>query len=349
MRGKIQKLFPYRIQLVEKALIRRRSPNLDPRIKLTQRKFHIDFFLVGAAKSGTTAVSEWLAAHPSVYLAPIKETNYFSTDIEVNDFSPEYVQNTFLDLDNYFAREELPQVHISFIRREEHMNRLYRDATSGAILGECSTSHLYSLAAARNIHAHNDQAKIVIILRNPIDRAFSHYLMARKYGFTALEFREAIRKDLQAKKKGWGISELYVDLGMYSRQIQRYQELFPPGHMHIIKYDELLQSPERTFQTLCLFLGIPAIPLPKTKKANSAGLARMEHLNLWLTRSGLKKGMSGLFPSKMKESLKKFYYTDVNLPSLTEEDRRFMYDIFKDDIERTARITGLDLNSWMID
>jgi hypothetical protein len=316
---------------------------------LTQRNFHIDFFLVGAAKSGTTTVSEWLADHTSVFIPAIKETNYFSTDIEVNDFSPEYVQNTFLDLDSYFSKESLRPIHISFVRRKEHMDRLYRDATPGTTLGECSTSHLYSMAAARNIYRHNDQAKIIVILRNPIERAFSHYLMARKYGHTQLSFQDAIKRDLRAKKKGWGISELYVDLGMYSRQIQRYQNLFSPGQIHILKFEDLVDKPEEVHRMLCLFLGIPMAPFPASENANTAGLARMEGLNLWLTRSGLKKGMGKLFPSKMKESLKKIYYTDVNLPTLTEEDHRFMYDIFREDIVRTARITGLNLDSWMTD
>jgi len=314
---------------------------------LTQRNLHIDFFLVGAAKSGTSIISEWLKAHPSIFIPQIKETNFFSTDIEVNDFSSAYKQNTFLDLESYFKDEDLRPLHISFVRQKSHMEKLYEMAPPGTINGECSTSHLYSLSAANNIYQHNAQAKIIMILRNPVERAYSHYLMARKYGFTNLSFREAVERDISARKKGWGINELYVDLGLYSKQIQRYKDLFPGGQIRIMKYEELQDDPQRCFDTICLFLGVPTMSIPKLERANQASMARMDQLNLWLTQSGLKKDIGKIIPGKLKEKLKKIYYTDVNLPSLTQEDRSYMQDLFEEDIKRTSRITGLDLDTLL--
>jgi len=312
-----------------------------------EKQAQIDFFLVGAAKCGTTSLSDWLKVHPKIFIPQIKETNYFSTDIKVEKFNRFYEQNTFLDLDSYFADEELEPLHISFVQKREQLNRLYKDAPPDSIRGECSTSHLYSIAAANNIRSFNDQSKIIIILRDPIERAFSHYLMARKYGFTNLDFRSAVKKDLSVRKKGWGISELFVDLGLYSKQIQRYQDNFPAGQILIVPFEELRDQAQKTYNNICLFLGVQIATLPNQQQLNQAAMPRMNKLNLWLTQSGVKKDLGKLIPTNLKERVKKFYYTDVNLPSLTNEDRKFMLDIFREDIERTERITGMDLSDWL--
>ena len=150
-----------------------------------------NFFLVGAAKSGTTSVYDFLNRHPEVYMSPVKEPNYFSSDIKIDEFSETYRKTTFLDTEFYFSNEELPPLQLTFVREEKQYERLFEKVETEKVIGECSTSYLFSAKAAEEIHAYNPNAKIVMLLRNPIKRAYSHYIMALKYGFTHKDFLKA--------------------------------------------------------------------------------------------------------------------------------------------------------------
>ena len=149
-----------------------------------------NFFLVGAAKSGTTTLSKMLEAHPEVYLSPIKEPNYFSKDILPEKFEPVYRKNTFFADKTYFSQKPLKKVHLSFVREEKEYMALFEDAGNEKAIGECSTSYLYSSEAAEEIRKFQPDAKIIVILRNPVTRAFSHYLMGLRFGYSSLDFRK---------------------------------------------------------------------------------------------------------------------------------------------------------------
>ena len=313
----------------------------------------VNFFLIGAAKSGTTSLYERMSAHAEVYLSPLKEPNFFSTDIDPKNFSEAFKANTQLDLRRYFKTSPLPQQQVGFVRELSDYNRLFEAVDSESVIGECSTSYLYSKTAAQEVRAYNAQAKILVVLRNPVDRLFSHYLMARKYGFTADELRIAIEKDQRLKQKGWGQSELFVELGQYAEQLERWYKEFPREQIKVL-FTEDLKS-EETWVQLYRWLGIAAnLPEEGRKKdgvttigqkdnANTAGLARFEKLNRWLTEKGLKKALGKLIPPIIKRKLLYFYYTDVNLPTLNEADRKYIASFYDKDRERLTQLIDRDL------
>ena len=145
------------------------------------KKDYLNFFVIGAAKAGTTLVFERLNARSDVYLSPLKEPNYYSSDIDTSRFSPEFIANTRLDLTDYFSQSPLPTLQIGFIRDASEYASLFKNAPSTALIrGECSTSYLFSEAAPAALAAEHPDAQILIMLRNPIDRLYSHYMMARK-------------------------------------------------------------------------------------------------------------------------------------------------------------------------
>ena len=170
-----------------------------------------NFFIVGAAKSGSTALQEMLSKHPNIYMSPVKEPHYFSNDIKKNDFTT---------LNKKFRKQRIkfdsdgsvvPR-HQLYIDNEEDYLRLFKDSCENhKSLGEASVSYLYSKNAAKNIYQFNSNSKIIIILRNPIDRAFSHFLMDLRLGNTKFtNFIDAMKSDFEIKNKGWGVSHLYV-------------------------------------------------------------------------------------------------------------------------------------------
>ena len=313
----------------------------------------VNFFLIGAAKSGTTSLYERMGEHAEVYLSPLKEPNFFSTDIDPKNFSEAFKANTQLDLSGYFKTRPLAQQQVGFVRELSDYNRLFEAVDSESVIGECSTSYLYSKTAALEVRRYNAQAKILVVLRNPVDRLFSHYLMARKYGFTADELRIAIEKDQRLKQKGWGQSELFVELGQYAEQLERWYKEFPREQIKVL-FTEDLKS-EETWVQLYRWLGIAAhLPEEGRKKegvntseqkenANTAGLARFEKLNRWLTEKGLKKALGKLIPPIIKRKLLYFYYTDVNLPTLNEADRKYIASFYDKDRERLTQLIDRDL------
>ena len=137
----------------------------------------INFFIVGAAKGGTTTAFERLNNRDDVYLSPLKEPNFYSTDIDIEKFSTEFKANTRLDLSDYFENDPLEVRQIGFVRSESDYDQLFKPAPESAkVIGECSTSYLWSTEAPEKIAKAHPDAKILIMLRDPISRLVLYIL-----------------------------------------------------------------------------------------------------------------------------------------------------------------------------
>jgi len=306
-----------------------------------------NFFVVGAAKSGTTTLSNWLDSHPEVYISPIKEPNFFSTDIDISLFEPFYKKNTFFADTAYFSNRPLKKVHLSFIRSNENYNALFEDVLEEKAIGECSTSYLYSELAAENIKKYQPDAKIIIILRNPVSRAFSHYLMALRFGYTSKKFLEEIEIDRKRLNKGWGISRLYIELGMYSEQIKRYYNHFAPDKILILLNEELNNNTLQTFNKVCDFLNVSKINHIQLNRYNEANIPKMPVFNRLVSRSGLKFIVQKLVSDKFKDQVLKLLFSKSDVPVISKSEKEFLLKIYKPDIISTSEIIGRDLNHWL--
>jgi len=306
-----------------------------------------NFFIVGAAKSGTTTLAYMLAKHPQLYFSPIKEPNYFSEDINPDTFKRDYRNRTVFVTDAYFRSLPLKELHLSFVRSESHYMKLFDAALDEIAIGEASTTYLYSKVAAKNIHDFNREAKIIAILRNPGSRAYSHYLMGLRFGYTRLPFRQAFELDMKETEKGWGISKLYMELGMYYNQLKRYYDVFPASQIRIYLFEELEADTQVLFNDLCSFLEIEQLPLSEMKKQNEALLPKYPLINKLLSNTGLRGLTESLISVSFKKKMKQLLFQDTNIPSLGEEDRKFLQDVYREDIIQTSRLIGKDLSHWI--
>lgn len=307
-----------------------------------------NFFIVGAAKSGTTSLYKYLSSHPEVYFSPIKEPNYFSTDIDPHAFNKTYRKYTpviYNDPPPEYHR--LPNYQVGFVRNKNYYNALFAGATTEKVLGEASTSYLYSEEAAKNIYAYNPEARIMIMLRNPIERAFSHYLMALKYGFTKLTFRNALESDQKKKNKGWGISELFIELGMYYNQLLRYYQVFPHSQIKVLLFDDFVSNTQTILRECENFLHIRACQCSIDKpKYNPAQIPKYKTLNNFVTHTGIKKVFNAIFPDKFSQFLKSKVYID-DKPSLSVADKKYLLTVYRAEIEKTSELIGKDLSGWL--
>ena len=205
-------------------------------------KSKANLFLIGAAKSGTTALSSTLGQHPAIAPLPIKEPGHFSTDLRTPAFSSQYNRLVQWDEAAYFKKAHLEDRHIGFVDSELNYQKLVDHAIAknpdvNYVL-DASTSYLYSAKAPAELRHYAPEGKIVLILRNPIERAYSHYTMALKYGMEQEGPLQAFKREAALHPAHWGQDECYLELGHYAKQLQRWLECFPLDQLHIIWYDD---------------------------------------------------------------------------------------------------------------
>lgn len=305
-----------------------------------------DFFIVGAAKAGTTSLYEYLKQHPGIYFSPVKEPNYFSTDINVNEFSSAYRKNTFLDVDAYFSDLPLKPLQLTYVRKEKHYEMLFEGASGEKAIGEASTSYLQSETAAKNIHDNNPEAKIIAVLRNPVKRAFSHYLMALRYGHTRLSFREALEKDINTEPKGIGKSEMFIEFGMYATQLKHYYEVFPENQLKVIFFENLVENPEEVLKEVQAFLDVENMKLDTARSHNEAKIPKFPIFNKLMAKSGLKNTVKTIVKGKTIEKLKSSMFDSGKGKRINEKDKKFLIDFYENEIDELAAMTKTDLSHW---
>ncbi len=307
-----------------------------------------DFFVIGAAKAGTTTIYEWLFRHPQLYLSPIKEPNFFSTDINPENFSSIYKKNNPINLEKYFSQRPLKKIHLAFVRDEKLYQRLFKEINTEKHAGECSTSYLYSFEAARNIYSFNPEAKIIAILRQPAERAFSHYLMALKYGYVTAPFLQAFESDRKTTPKGWGISQLFYELGQYGTQLERYYQVFKPEQIKIILFEDIKDNPEKAFKEICRHLNVDeSIKIPLDIPYNPARLP-LSPLLMRLGKSRVLQGLFNIFPEQWYDKLKRIlsYSPQEKNIRLKKEEKKYITGLYVEEIKKVEKLTGLNLSHW---
>lgn len=193
-----------------------------------------NFYVVGGQKCGTTSLWAHLKQHAQVYLPAVKEPHFFAN---TKGTQRDPGQSRFPgDLDTYQA--------------------LYRPGRQFRAIGDASPSYLCDEDAPRLIHEVCPEAKIIIMLRDPIERAYSHYLMPVMRNDESLPFLEAVRQDYTRQEKGWGKSRAYVELGLYYTPVRRYIEMFGKNHVKVILFDELIKDPHNLLSSVATHLGI---------------------------------------------------------------------------------------------
>ena len=288
----------------------------------------VNFFVIGAAKCGTTTLHARLNRHPEVFLSPLKEPNFHSRgDLDPSRFSKSFKANTKLDHADYLALPDpLPERQVGFLRDAEEYARLFSGATDvHRVVGECSTSYLWSPSAPESVRRDHPDARIVVSLRDPVERIFSHYLMARKYGFVKGSVVDAVREDMNHPDPSWGRSELFLELSCYEAQLARWKAVFPTEQLKVLQSTDLQK--EDTWWMLQEWLGLTPMDLlagEGVQNANTAGLSRFEGLNRILTQTGLKHVLGAAVPSGLKQRLLGWYYSADAVPQMTVEEREVL-------------------------
>ncbi|MBA2406438.1 MAG: sulfotransferase [Chitinophagales bacterium] len=307
-----------------------------------------NFFVVGAAKSGTTSLYEYMKMHPQIYMAPIKETHHFSTDIDNTKFRPNYSRSLNKDLSSFLETDMKEGIFHAFVKERSQYEQLFKNVNGEKAIGEITNSYLYSTEAARNIFSEFPNAKVIMMLRNPIERAFSHYLMDLRIGYERDDFMTALKKDMARNPKGWGISNLYIEIGMYYEQVKRFIDIFPERQRRIYLFDDFKKDAGAVVKDMFAFLNVnPDVEIDYSQKFNPSFIPKNRIIGSLNSQKRMKDWLKGMLPKSIKSKFKKTLYTNKNLPKIKEEERRFLADIFHDDVLKLGELINRDFSSWV--
>lgn len=294
-----------------------------------------NLFIVGAPKCGTTSMNDYLAQHPEVFMPTSKEPHYFGSDLR---YTPGY------------------------IRDEAEYLSLFAAAGPGKkIIGEASTWYLFSQRAAEEIKAFSPDARIIIMLRNPVDMIYSLHGQ-RLYDCNedipdfadALEAEADRQRGLRRPQAFQGSLDVYLyrEVGKYASQVQRYLEVFGRERVHFITFEELTRDTAGAFQRTCEFLDIdPTIQVDfqiknQMKRLRWPVLGRFMRVpptvGRWLFRS--------LTPLTVRRRLYDFVW-NLNVrverrQPMSPDVARRLYREFAPDIQRLSALLGRDLTAW---
>lgn len=284
-------------------------------------------------KAATTSIAQFLSTVDAVQMCPTKEPQHFCTDLyEHPDFA------AMPEIRAFEGQDWVPG-------RADYL-ALFPPTSSVRYVAEASTTYLYSLRAAEEIAAFNPEARIVILLRQPVRRAFSEYLMNRRIGIARGSFSEAMAADHDRVRRGeFRLFERYVYAGLYAKQVERFLRAFPREHVFIAAIDEPGNNIERIAKDLCSFLGIEATP--GVPRLNEAGVAAYPGLNEVLFQSGIKGWASRTLPAGFKNVLKKLYYSGSTPPSIDADDLNKWTAVFASDIRELSSLAKHDFDFWL--
>lgn len=310
-----------------------------------------NFFIVGAAKSGTSSLGGYLSQHPEIYISPIKEPHFFSEDIRMDDFRTDYRDRATFDVKAYLKKHPLPYKHIAHIDDQSQYLELFREVKNEKAIGELSSGYLYSNCAAENLLKFNSDAKIVMVLRQPVERAYSHYLMnIRDFWDYDSGFLNALEHDAASSEKGWGKSHLYVELGLYFEQVSRYLKRFPESQIKIFLYEDFKNDPVEFIQELCEFLEVEPSTLSAkniTENKNAAALPRFKIPGVYLPIFNVNRKYIGMFmPDKIKSQIRKAISSSKNVPKLRGDEFEQAMKYFSEDVQKLSVLIKRDLQSW---
>jgi hypothetical protein len=290
----------------------------------SQTDIRPNFFIAGAAKCATTSVYRYLKDHPQIFMSPVKEPKFFSRPyrpIPGTGPGDDRVEKLAIkDMESYMA--------------------LFRDAAGYPVRGEASVDYLYYHQTAEDIHAFNPQAKILICLRNPIDRAYSGYTDHRRSRET-LSFHEALMAE--ETRTTYEFIWQYKKLGLYYEGVKHYLDVFDPGQIMIVFFEDIRSRLNETISSICRFLGVDDYQVQDVRRYNPSGtpnafMARMGRLFPW-AKDALKKMVPNWYAKFRNKTLVK--------EPMAEEDRAYLRDYYREDVAKLSDLLGKDLSHWL--
>jgi hypothetical protein len=295
-----------------------------------------NFLLIGAAKSGTTALYTSIKQHPDVFMSTPKELRYFS-------YSGPYPEN----LDEEY-------IHRGVTTLEEYKQH-FKDVKDEKVIGEASPMYLYTPGTAERIKAVIPQVKMLAILRNPVDRAFSAYMHAiRDWKEPSDSFKMALEKEEERIKAGWGILWHYTRAGFYAEQLSRFYQVFDKNQIRVVLYDDLVDDAKGLMKSIFEYLEVDSTFIPDTTpRPNVSGFPKNPRFHRFMYRlfmqdNLIKRISRVIFPKALRQKVMvDMRLANLEKRSMPEDIREELKELFHNDIRNLEELIGRDLSFWV--
>ena len=290
-----------------------------------------NFLIVGAPRCGTTTLYKSLKQHPQIFLSPLKEPMFFILEGDYQIYpGPD--------------RPEGP-------REIADYRSLYSDVRSEKAIGEASPCYLSSTVAPIKIKKYIPDIKMIALLRNPVDRAYSNFIFNRLVGREPLaDFSEAVAAEEDRAKNGWFKYWDYMEAGFYGMHIERYLSYFRPHQFRFFLFEDLINTPDTLFRNAFQLLGVDEnVQIAKPEKFNSSGIPRSRIVQDFIDKPSIIKAPLKKILSKGMQYrlLTKFTNRNLKKPLLSQEIRNQLLALFREDIVKTQDLINRDLSAWL--
>lgn len=291
------------------------------------------FIVFGASRSGTTGLYTYLKQHPEIYMSPAKETNFFAyggNPPKCTGPGADYVNKSVVQLEDYEA--------------------LFADAGSAKARGEASPLYLYEPGTAERIHARLPDVKLIAILRNPVEQAYSHFLYARRQMLEPLaDFNAALDAEQSRVDQNWQPMFRYARFPRYAEQLARYYSVFTREQIQIHLYEDFEERPQEVMKAIFRFIGVDDAFEPDVDyRPNAGGLPRNKTLQDLIMKPTPLSGLFSVIPAdlrrRVRDRLSGMNMTRDECPPVA---RRRLVAALSDDIRALGPIIGRDVSHWL--
>lgn len=298
-----------------------------------------NFLIVGSGRCGTTSLTEYLSKHPQIYIPEIKEPRYFISPIlkNINKDDPSY---------NYLMETSI----FSWQKYTELFNSI--DSKVHAI-GEASVQYLYHYnITIPEIKKTLGDVKIIIMLRNPADRAFSNYMLHRKNDMPT--FEEALEEEDKRRHLNYNSFWFYYDMGLYYKQVQAFKASFTD--VKIILFEDFIANTLNSIKDVFTFLGVDNLFIPSFAKAhNITGIPKNRFLNYIFYQDNIitrirRKITNYIFPHAVTKKIKSYLKRKTlvkNKITFNDATRFKLQKKYQNDILQLSTLIGENLNRWL--
>ncbi len=290
-----------------------------------------NFLIIGAAKAGTTALHEYLQQHPQIYMTPTKETNFFAFEGEEINFQGigdnALQEFSITDWETYQAQ--------------------FAGVTTEKAIGEACPSYLYYPQAASRIKHYIPDVRLIVILRNPVTRAYANFLhIVRDDREIYQDFALALQDEPNRIANNWEWFWHYIQLGFYGKQLKHYYEIFPSNQIKVYLYEDLKAKAIALLQDIFRWLEVDDTFVPDMAlRPNKSGMPKNKLLHQILTKPNpLKTLLKPLFPAKIRQ---KIQHQNLNTPQISPEVRQQLLDLYRADILQCQDLINRDLSAWL--
>jgi hypothetical protein len=298
-----------------------------------------NFLVIGAQKAGTTSLYHYLKQHPEVYMSPVKEPHFFASEGADPGFRGPVPRNSgrslaITDLEAYRA--------------------LFAGVSNETAIGEASPSYLGNPKAPGRIRRYLPEAKLIAILRNPVERAYSAYLHRVRDDRERLDFARALREEEARARANSTPGWYYKRAGFYHEQLTRYYELFEPDQIRVYLYEDLDTDPGGMLRELFAFLNVDETFVVDTSMRHGVtGIPRSRILRRFLRGSNPAKSvLRPLARSLVRPETRIKMVTTLNnmnlaKPQMSPEVREALISSYREDILKLQDLIGRDLSDWL--